>query len=632
MSINLKLLSWASLLAVALAGCAGSNEPEVGNLRVSVTTTGTGPDADGYIITVGQRSGEAVAADGNITVTELLPGDYPVRLSGLAANCFVVGTNPVTGRVVAGGQATASFDVSCPGSGARVRVTTATTGGDLDPNGYTLAIGDAVVHVPTQGASTYNVAVGALEVQLSGLAANCTSDPTNPTTITTSASTETSLTMKVACAVITGSVKVTVATSGIDRQEAGFQVYVNNANRILDATRTAIFTGVTAGDASVYLNEYSLNANCRVTSPNPPVTVVTVGDTTDVTISVACNALAHVSASLSSFGQDVDSDGYTVHLYYYDYYFSGPNYDLAVSANGVTPGPAVTPGTYQVVIDGVNPNCRVTSTIPSPLVMSSTPVTLAISVQCEQAQQLAFVQGQGSASEIGVGSETGTFTLLTSNAAADSNPAWSPDGTRLAFASARDGNSEIYVMNADGSNVRAPDQQRRRRLPAHLVVRWHAHRLRESARRQRGDLRHGRRWLEPGAPHVRSVGRHRAGLVSLGDRILFVSLRSVISGEPPRDECRRHQRGPAHHERCGGEAGLVAVRGPDRIHAVWHLPPLHTAVDELEWVTGDGPGLFQRAVSGVSRGHRTPAWHSRHQPAAVPPDGCSYIRRRGPPC
>jgi TolB protein len=33
-------------------------------------------------------------------------------------------------------------------------------------------------------------------------------------------------------------------------------------------------------------------------------------------------------------------------------------------------------------------------------------------------------------------------------------PAWSPDGTRLAFTSNRDGNPEIYVMNKDGSGLR----------------------------------------------------------------------------------------------------------------------------------------------------------------------------------
>ena len=33
-------------------------------------------------------------------------------------------------------------------------------------------------------------------------------------------------------------------------------------------------------------------------------------------------------------------------------------------------------------------------------------------------------------------------------------PAWSPDGTQLAFTSNRDGNSELHVMNADGTDVR----------------------------------------------------------------------------------------------------------------------------------------------------------------------------------
>ena len=36
----------------------------------------------------------------------------------------------------------------------------------------------------------------------------------------------------------------------------------------------------------------------------------------------------------------------------------------------------------------------------------------------------------------------------------DGSPAWSPDGRRLAFYSERDGNAEIYVMNADGTGVR----------------------------------------------------------------------------------------------------------------------------------------------------------------------------------
>jgi TolB protein len=43
-------------------------------------------------------------------------------------------------------------------------------------------------------------------------------------------------------------------------------------------------------------------------------------------------------------------------------------------------------------------------------------------------------------------------TDITNNPAADHSPAWSPDGTRIAFESDRDGNFEIYSMNADGTN------------------------------------------------------------------------------------------------------------------------------------------------------------------------------------
>jgi Tol biopolymer transport system component len=43
-------------------------------------------------------------------------------------------------------------------------------------------------------------------------------------------------------------------------------------------------------------------------------------------------------------------------------------------------------------------------------------------------------------------------TQLTTDPGNDRSPSWSPDGQQIAFASDRDGDSEIFVMNADGSN------------------------------------------------------------------------------------------------------------------------------------------------------------------------------------
>ncbi|HLV36341.1 MAG TPA: hypothetical protein VKY59_14535 [Spirillospora sp.] len=43
---------------------------------------------------------------------------------------------------------------------------------------------------------------------------------------------------------------------------------------------------------------------------------------------------------------------------------------------------------------------------------------------------------------------------LTDGPSRNIHPAWSPDGAMIAFVSERDGNSEIYLMNADGSDQR----------------------------------------------------------------------------------------------------------------------------------------------------------------------------------
>jgi len=42
-------------------------------------------------------------------------------------------------------------------------------------------------------------------------------------------------------------------------------------------------------------------------------------------------------------------------------------------------------------------------------------------------------------------------TRLTTNAANDQEPAWSPDSSKIAFISNRDSNYEIYTMNSDGT-------------------------------------------------------------------------------------------------------------------------------------------------------------------------------------
>ena len=66
--------------------------------------------------------------------------------------------------------------------------------------------------------------------------------------------------------------------------------------------------------------------------------------------------------------------------------------------------------------------------------------------------KIAFASRRDNNNDIYVMNADGSApTRLTTNPATDWAPAWSPDGSRITFYSTRDGNQEIYVMNADGT-------------------------------------------------------------------------------------------------------------------------------------------------------------------------------------
>ena len=71
-------------------------------------------------------------------------------------------------------------------------------------------------------------------------------------------------------------------------------------------------------------------------------------------------------------------------------------------------------------------------------------------------RQIAFYSQRGIYSDIYVINADGTDeNQLTENLSNDKDPAWSPDGSLIAFVSNRDNDNEIYVMKPDGSDQRA---------------------------------------------------------------------------------------------------------------------------------------------------------------------------------
>ncbi|WP_082390059.1 TolB family protein [Ornatilinea apprima] len=95
--------------------------------------------------------------------------------------------------------------------------------------------------------------------------------------------------------------------------------------------------------------------------------------------------------------------------------------------------------------------------LPAP---SATPLAVTVEAMpttppCKRiAFALADFNSDSPQSEIYTACPDGTgLTRLTDDSAADLAPAWSPDGTRIAFASARAGGSRIFVMGAAGGEA-----------------------------------------------------------------------------------------------------------------------------------------------------------------------------------
>ena len=124
-------------------------------------------------------------------------------------------------------------------------------------------------------------------------------------------------------------------------------------------------------------------------------------------------------------------------------------------------------------------------------------------VWAPDSQRLAFASSRDGNTEVYVMDADGTNpTNLTQNADTDGwNIVWSPNGQRIAFTSERDGNTEVYVMDADGTDPTNLTQSAGRRLGSGMVSGWPTPRLLVQSRRQHRGLCHGRRRYRSNQPH-----------------------------------------------------------------------------------------------------------------------------------
>src|SRR6266516_5242816 len=129
-------------LAAALSTACGEGPlvPTTGAIRIALTTTGADPDADGYAVTLDGTAPRTVGVNATLVLRDLGTGSHSVALAGLAVNCTASGENPRGVTVRAGDTVQVAFAVVCVAITATIQITAATSGADVDPDGYTVQV------------------------------------------------------------------------------------------------------------------------------------------------------------------------------------------------------------------------------------------------------------------------------------------------------------------------------------------------------------------------------------------------------------------------------------------------------------------------------------------------------------
>jgi WD40 repeat protein len=246
----------------------------------------------------------------------------------------------------------------------------------------------------------------------------------------------------------TGSVEILTSTAGESLDPDGYTVAVaGGAGQAIGIDATLTVADVATGSQSVELT--GVAGNCTVAGSNPRNVTVTAGATVSTTFDVTCAGMGSVEVTTSTTGDALDPDGYTVSV--------AGGAGQAIGIDETLTVADVATGTQSVELTGVADNCTVDGDNPRDVtVTADATVATTFDVSCLTfvTNQIAITTDRDGDSEIYLIDADGSNPVnLTNNPAGDLAGAISPDGTRIAFTTDRTGNFEIYVMNVDGTGV-----------------------------------------------------------------------------------------------------------------------------------------------------------------------------------
>jgi hypothetical protein len=365
------------LLALTTASCGDPTSTDDGTLHVSVVSTGGDSGPQNYVLVVGTLDPRPVTS--NDQASYPLPGgSYDVRLLAVPAYCRVEGEAERHIDVTAGETTDITFEVDCGTTG--ILITTATTGTDLDVDGYRVAI-SGVDENGIQVTGTDSMPVGSNDTMtvsgltpgeyrllLAGLAPNCSQSFAGAAV---SRGVVTPVTVTVECTATTGVVAVTFEASGSD-----IEVGLNSVRIDDQHSGAALLPGQTTYVSQVPLGSHAVGldsdrGNCSPVGDPPAITLrgLLVRDTASVTLTARCLAQPVFRITAPTTGRaPVPHYGVSVELPPDFELTTVPFFisigDLAAGETLVIPDTYSPPGQLGLRLDHVPSGCAVTGDNP----------------------------------------------------------------------------------------------------------------------------------------------------------------------------------------------------------------------------------------------------------------------------
>jgi Tol biopolymer transport system component len=251
-----------------------------------------------------------------------------------------------------------------------------------------------------------------------------------------------------------GSITVSVTSSGVGVDSAGYVVVVDNGDGEDVAPNGDLSLSAAAGSHSVELA--GVGSNCTVGGDNPRTVEVVAGEDVAVTFQVTCAArtLAFSSSRSGSLAiYTLGADGSGIERLTHD------------AAPGFATAPAWSPDGSKIVFSSTRDRSTATKGLDiwvmdasgsSPTRLTNAAGQNGRAAWSHDGTKIAFTSTRTDTlvAEIWVmDADGGNQRAITSDGKFANSPSWSPDDSKLVFQSNRDGTDQLYVMNADGSGI-----------------------------------------------------------------------------------------------------------------------------------------------------------------------------------